>query len=261
MPKQSTQLSETQTRRSLIKVAALGGAAIAVSPSYKLFQTAKAKADDEAITNEVRWGLLVDITQCNKDGVGSCDDCVSACEIENGWGQGSTDEAQSNAEQVAQWMRKLDVRNPLDDKTFSMPLMCQHCANPPCVDVCPTGASFKRDDGIVLVDRHICIGCRYCMMACPYSARSFVHESLHDQRAHQPRGQGCVESCTLCVHRVDKGQDPACVEACPHGAMTFGDLNDVNSAISLKLAKVTTRELRQNLNLNAGVRYAGLPTS
>ena len=76
----------------------------------------------------------------------------------------------------------------------SLPMMCQHCADPPCVDVCPTGASFKRADGIVLVDRHICIGCRYCMMACPYKARSFVHEPLTDQKPDVPRGKGCVES-------------------------------------------------------------------
>ena len=76
-------------------------------------------------------------------------------------------------------------------------MMCQHCEQPPCVDVCPTGASFKRADGIVLVDKHICIGCRYCMMACPYKARSFVHEALDDQMPDAPRGKGTVESCTL----------------------------------------------------------------
>ena len=87
--------------------------------------------------------------------------------------------------------RASDDRRPLDSQadgegpkngaTFSLPMMCQHCAKPPCVDVCPTGASFRRADGIVLVDKHICIGCRYCMMACPYKARSFIHEPLDDQ--------------------------------------------------------------------------------
>jgi tetrathionate reductase subunit B len=108
-------------------------------------------------------------------------------------------------------------------------MMCQHCAEPPCVDVCPTGASFKRADGIVLVDKHICIGCRYCVMACPYKARSFVHQPLSNQKADVPRGMGTVEGCTLCVHKVDKGEMPACVSACSdagHGAILFGDLND-----------------------------------
>jgi len=127
--------------------------------------------------------------------------------------------------------------------------------------VCPTGASFKRADGIVLVDRHICIGCRYCMMACPYKARSFVHEEHEDQNPDVPRGKGCVESCTLCVHRIDKDQQPACVEACSdanHGAMLFGDLNDPNSEISKRIATYATTQVRADLALNTGVRYQGI---
>ena len=120
-------------------------------------------------------------------------------------------------------------------------MMCQHCADPPCVDVCPTGASFKRADGIVLVDRHTCIGCRYCMMACPYGARSFVHEPVTNQKPDVPRGKGCVESCTLCVHRIDHDRIPACVEACAaegHKALLFGDLNDPKSEIAQRIAAV-----------------------
>jgi molybdopterin-containing oxidoreductase family iron-sulfur binding subunit len=140
-------------------------------------------------------------------------------------------------------------------------MMCQHCAEPPCVDVCPTGASFKRADGIVLVDKHICIGCRYCVMACPYQARSFVHAPLSQQKADVPRGKGTVEGCTLCVHKVDKGESPACVSACSsagHGAMLFGDLNDPNSEISQRVASYPTRQIREDLNLNTGVRYSGI---
>jgi molybdopterin-containing oxidoreductase family iron-sulfur binding subunit len=140
--------------------------------------------------------------------------------------------------------------------------MCQHCAEPPCVDVCPTGASFKRADGIVLVDRHSCIGCRYCVMACPYKARSFVHEPLTQQKPDVPRGKGCVESCTLCVHRLDAGQKTtACAEACSkagHGAIVFGDLNDPESVISRRVREIRTTQLRPDLRLDPGVRYAGL---
>ena len=137
-----------------------------------------------------------------------CTDCVSACNTENGL-SGRT------APTDAQWIRKIEIKEIKTGRTLSLPMMCQHCAEPPCVDVCPTGASFKRADGIVLVDRHTCIGCRYCVMACPYKARSFVHEPLTDQKPDVPRGKGCVEGCTLCVHRVDKGDKaPACVEAC-----------------------------------------------
>ncbi len=140
-------------------------------------------------------------------------------------------------------------------------MMCQHCADPPCVDVCPTGASFKRADGIVLVDKHICIGCRYCMMACPYKARSFVHEPLEDQKPYAPRGKGTVESCTLCVHRVDEGRIPACVEACNDtggGAMLFGDLNDPSSEISKRVAAYRTTRIRSDLGCEPGVYYRNI---
>ncbi len=241
-------------RRQLLKAAGAGAAAIAIAPGVKLFQTAVAKPDAEAVTHARRWGLLIDTNRCEQ----GCTDCVDACQNENGWGKGSTDESHSRPDQKAQWIRKVDVRDPATERSFSLPVMCQHCENPPCQDVCPTGASFKRADGVVLVDRHICIGCRYCMMACPYKARSFVHETLTDQRAHAPRGKGCVESCTLCVHRIDRDQLPACVESCTHGAMLFGDLNDENSDISQKLKQVASRQLREDLRLNTGVRYTGI---
>ena len=242
------------SKRKLLKAASIGGAAIAIAPGIKLFQSAYAKQDDQLVSDQNRWGLLIDVNRCS-DG---CSDCVDACQVENGWGKGSTDEQHSSDEQKAQWIRTVSVKDPQTKREFTMPVMCQHCENPPCQDVCPTGASFKRADGIVMVDRHICIGCRYCMMACPYKARSFVHEALHDQRAHQPRGKGCVESCTLCAHRVDKGKLPACVESCQHGAMLFGDLNDPESPISKKLASIPSRQLREDLKLNTGVRYTGI---
>jgi len=197
-------------------------------------------------TAKERWGLLIDVAKCADD----CSACVSACSKENGWkdtGHPLTD---------PQWIRKVTVSGK--GATASLPVMCQHCASPPCVDVCPTGASFKRADGIVLVDKHLCIGCRYCVMACPYKARSFVHEPLEDQLAHAPRGKGTVESCTLCVHRVDEGRQPACVEACAatgHGAMIFGDLNDPESAISRRIAQFPTHQLRADLGCDPGVRY------
>ena len=149
---------------------------------------------------------------------------------------------------TSQWIRKVTLRDPKSGTTREAPVMCQHCAEPPCVDVCPTGASFKRADGIVLVDKHICIGCRYCMMACPYKARSFVHEPVEDQKSYAPRGKGTVEGCTLCVHRIDKAQLPACVETCASkggGAMLFGDLNDPESEIAKAVAERATQQIRR----------------
>ena len=146
--------------------------------------------------------MLVDVNRCAAD----CNACVAACDKENGLPGGKTATS-------AQWIRKVELKDARG-AAQSLPMMCQHCAEPPCVDVCPTGASFKRADGIVLVDRHTCIGCRYCMMACPYRrARSCTSRST-DQKPDVPRGKGCVESCTLCVHRIDRDRIPACVEAC-----------------------------------------------
>ena len=196
-----------------------------------------------------RWGLMIDVNKCASD----CTACVSACKTENGW------EGHGDPEQAAQWIRKVTLKDKATGHETSMPVMCQHCEEPPCVDVCPTGASFKRVDGIVLVDKHTCIGCRYCIMACPFKARSFVHEPTTNQKEHAPRGNGTVESCTLCVHRVDEGRVPACVEACDatgNGAMIFGDLNDPDSDISKALAAYPTTALRADLDLNQGVRYA-----
>ncbi len=241
--------ADTTRRNFLAGIAGMAG--VSLASGVTLFSYAEAKAPGEAVSSKVRWGMLIDINKC-ADG---CDKCVSACFKENGIGN------TGNPATDPQWIRKIEVRNPNTSATESLPVMCQHCAKPPCVDVCPTGASFKRDDGIVLVDKHICIGCRYCMMACPYKARSFVHEDITDQKPYVPRGKGTVESCTLCVHRIDAGGIPACVEACADsagGAMLFGDLNDPNSEISKRVAKYASRQIRADLGLDPGVRYRGL---
>jgi tetrathionate reductase subunit B len=228
--------------------AALAG--IALAPGVTLIELSQARAPAEAASKAVRWGMLVDVNRCAAD----CDACVAACDRENGLSGAKTATS-------AQWIRKVELKDMRGGATKSAPVMCQHCADPPCVDVCPTGASFKRADGIVLVDRHSCIGCRYCMMACPYQARSFVHEAVADQKPGIPRGKGCVESCTLCVHRIDRGGVPACVEACAqtgHKAILFGNLNDPGSEISLRIAQLRVSPLRPDLRLDPGVRYAGL---
>jgi tetrathionate reductase subunit B len=232
-----------------ISAATLGG--IALAPGVRLIEIAAAKPAGEAVTSKVRWGMLIDTTRCQS----GCTDCVSACGKENGLGE------VKNPRTDAQWIRKIDLKDLNSGRAVSLPMMCQHCANPPCVDVCPTGASFKRADGIVLVDRHTCIGCRYCVMACPYKARSFVHEEHTDQNPDVPRGKGCVEGCTLCVHRIDRDQKPACVEACTaagHNAMIFGDLNDPNSELAKRIKEVATTQVRADLQLDPGVRYQGI---
>jgi len=242
-----------QSRREFLKKAGIGVSTITLGTGITLlaYPDASARNPDQAASSKVRWGMLIDVNKCTPE----CTACVTACSRENGWkldGDPRTD---------AQWIRKLEIKQPDTGYEASFPMMCQHCESPPCVDVCPTGASFKRADGIVLVDKHSCIGCRYCMVACPYNARSFIHEPLTNQRAHAPRGKGTVESCTLCVHRVDKGIEPACVENCEKdgkGALLFGDLNDENSEISKRVAEFATRQIREDLGLNPGIRYQNL---
>ncbi|MGM0554011.1 MAG: sulfate reduction electron transfer complex DsrMKJOP subunit DsrO [Pseudomonadota bacterium] len=242
----SQKTSAPLSRRQFITGTAAAVASVTVAPGVFLMRPAEA-----GTATGVRWGLLIDSNRC-----GDCNACVTACHEENGvrgTGQPRTD---------AQWIRKVELRDPGTGYSQSLPMMCQHCEHPPCEDVCPTGASFRRADGIVLVNKHTCIGCRYCMMACPYKARSFIHETLTDQAAHAPRGKGTVESCTLCVHRIDRGErTTACVEACHregNGAMVFGDLNDPDSAISRELAEHGGTAIRADLGLNPGVRYQGI---
>ena len=240
--------SVDQGRRQILAWgAAMAG--VTLAPGVTLFDLAHGRAPTEPASSKVRWGMLVDLNQCASD----CDACVSACDKENGLPVEKTATS-------AQWIRKVELKD-MRGQVRSLPMMCQHCAEPPCVDVCPTGASFKRADGIVLVDRHTCIGCRYCVMACPYKARSFVHEPLTAQKPDVPRGKGCVEGCTMCVHKVDRGGTPSCVEACAaagHGAIVFGDLNDPESEIAKRVASYATTAVRADLGLDPGVRYVGL---
>ena len=235
-------------RRKLIGGGAAAVAASVFGPGVFFTSIARAKPADEAVTSNVRWGFLIDANKC----ADNCDKCVTACNEEHnltGFGRPETD---------AQWIRTVTLRDKKTGHTTKLPMMCQHCANPPCVDVCPTGASFKRDDGIVLVDKHTCIGCRYCMIACPYKARSFVHETITNQKEYSPRGKGTVESCTLCVHRIDNDEIPACAEVCPEKAILFGNLNDPKSDIAIRLANEASTEVRGDLRLDLGVRYQGI---
>ena len=286
-------MSDIDLRRRNFLKTSFGAAAVAIAPGMLLFDAAHGKP--QSAGGKMRWGMLIDITQCKS----GCDDCVAACNRENGLSGGTNVQARSPLPNPlgettshstrlqttaakslvipqagegtndslreprlkatdSQWIRKIEIRDVGSGRELSLPMMCQHCEHPPCVDVCPTKASFKRADGIVLVDRHLCIGCRYCMMACPYKARSFVHEPLHDQNPDVPRGKGTVEACTLCVHRVDQGLQPACAEACPNKAILFGDLNDTDSEISIKIRSVASVQVRADLGLNTGIRYQGL---
>ncbi len=241
------------SRRGFIAGSAALGI-LSLAPGVFLYRKAGARAADEAVSSKVRWGMLIDINQISEEDTQAA---IRACKKEHGiqdHGRPATD---------SQWIRMVHVKDRQTGHATTLPMMCQHCESPPCTDVCPTGASFKRADGIVLVDKHICIGCRYCMMACPYKARSFIHEKTTNQLPVAPRGKGTVESCTLCVHRIDRDgakAEPACAEAVNKGkkAILFGDLNDPGSEISKALNQFGGTQIRADLDLNPGIRYRGI---
>ncbi len=147
------------------------------------------------------------------------------------------------------------------EKVHHLPfmLLCNHCNNPPCVRVCPTKATFQREDGIVMMDMHRCIGCRFCMAGCPYSARSF---NWRDPRpfvedvypGYPTREIGVVEKCTFCAERLAQGLMPACVEA-SGGSMIFGDLGDEKSKVSETLKRYFTIRRKTHLGTNPQVYY------
>ena len=169
-----------------------------------------------------RYGMAVDTVRC----VG-CAGCVIACKTENGLPHGV----------FRDWIvQEVSGRYP----TLSMQIRserCNHCGDAPCVDTCPTGASFVAEGGIVAVDPDKCTGCKACMAACPYDARS-VHPDGH------------VDKCTFCLHRVRDDRDPACVENCPTRALVFGDLADPRS----ELARLLESREHEVLHPDSGTR-------
>jgi Fe-S-cluster-containing dehydrogenase component len=168
------------------------------------------------------------------------------------------------------WIWKEPVRDALPDDLDSYApeavrdgtalVFCNHCANPPCVRVCPTQATWKRDDGVVMMDWHRCIGCRYCVAACPYGSRSF---NWRDPRpflkAVDPgfptRTRGVVEKCNLCEERLARGERPACVLACDEKALVFGDLEDAQSDVRRILGERPARRRKPGLGTEPSVYY------
>jgi Fe-S-cluster-containing dehydrogenase component len=139
-------------------------------------------------------------------------------------------------------------------------VLCNHCDNPPCVRVCPTQATWKRDNGVVAIDEHRCIGCRYCVAACPYGSRSFNWVDPRPFVKQPPsdfptRTKGVVEKCNLCEERIAAGRQPACVEACPAKAMLFGDLSDSESEIRRTLKERYSIRRRPELGARPQVYY------
>jgi molybdopterin-containing oxidoreductase family iron-sulfur binding subunit len=199
-----------------------------------------------------RWGMAIDTAKCAQEG--NCTDCTAACRKAHNIPQ--IPDARREIRWL--WQEKFNRALPNQSDEYSnlgaspVMVMCNHCENPPCVRVCPTQATFQRADGIVAMDYHRCIGCRYCMAACPYGSRSFNWQDprpyIANPTADFPtRTKGVVEKCNFCSERLSSGRQPACAEACPEKALTFGNLNDPQSPIRQLLA--TRRHIRRKPEL------------
>jgi Fe-S-cluster-containing dehydrogenase component len=141
-------------------------------------------------------------------------------------------------------------------------VLCNHCENPPCVRVCPTKATFKLANGITMQDEHRCIGCRFCMAACPYGSRSFnwvdprkAIKPEFENREYPTRTKGVVEKCTFCSERLQAGKIPACVEAAPKGGLMFGDIEDANSEVRKIVTTQLTIRRKPELGTGPAVYY------
>jgi len=225
---------------------------------------------DVAITDHrpipgVKFGYAINLSKCNGNGK-----CVEACHKENNHDRDTNQsyirvlEMDKGSMDMESGNTTYDHTVPQDDK-FYMPVQCQQCDNPPCVTVCPVEATWKEEDGIVVVDYNWCIGCRYCEAACPYHARRFnwevptipAEEVNPDQSylSNRIRPQGVMEKCHFCLHRTREGRMPACLEACPTGARVFGDLNDPESDIVWILKNKRVFLLKEELGTQPSFFY------
>ncbi|MEW6749605.1 MAG: 4Fe-4S dicluster domain-containing protein [Candidatus Latescibacterota bacterium] len=239
-------------RRAFLRECVLGGATL-----LGILPAAAEPAGDQPATGgrKVRYGMAVDVDKCL-----GCGRCVEACKSENAvprepfffrtWVERYTVHEDGRVTVESPNGGIGGFRAPEGDgdvlRTFFVPKLCNHCTNAPCVQVCPVGATFSTPEGVVLVDREYCIGCRYCIQACPYGARYLDPETR------------TAEKCTFCYHRITRGLQPACVEACPTDARVFGDLEQRSSPLArfLRFSKVDV--LKPHLNTEPKVFYASL---
>lgn len=220
-----------------------------------------------------RWGMVIDLDRCT-----GCGACAAACQLENNVPTVSRAEAERGHSMG--WVRMIhEVEGEFPNAHVrTYPRLCQHCDNAPCTYVCPVHATYRAPDGIVAQIYPQCIGCRYCMAACPYSVKTFnwFEPNLPEQlrQACNPdvsqRPKGVVEKCTFCSHRLQHAKEqarvrdvplqesdyqPACVEACPAGAIFFGDYDDPDSTVSHLAADRRAERLLEDLGTEPKVIY------
>ena len=224
------------TRKDFLRIAGLSVAGAGAAKAAQVIGAGEPAT--QSTTNPKRWGLVIDFQKCRPGS--DCDDCLNACRAAHN----IPDIPERDREVKWLWKEKYEKVFPFQQSDFTrsayeghvLPVLCNHCAQPACVRVCPTAATWKREDGVVMMDWHRCIGCRYCMAACPYGSRSFnwsdPRPHISDLKSDFPtRTKGVVEKCNFCEERLANGRAPACVEACRQKAIVFGDLNDEESPV------------------------------
>ncbi len=256
-------------RRGFLKVSGLtavglaGGSVSRVFSQEDTLPTVPEQDATGAPLTARRWAMVIDVRKCSEQK--DCNDCIEACHVTHNVPDFG------NPKDEVKWIWKESFGHAFHDQKHEyqqeelkhMPalVLCNHCDNPPCVRVCPTQATWKREkDGIVMMDPHRCIGCRYCVLACPYGSRSF---NWRDPRPHiakispdfPTRMRGVVEKCTFCEERLARGFGPACAEACKHGAIFFGDLEDPQSEVRRLLHEKYTIRRKPGLGTNPEVYY------
>ena len=250
-------------RRTFIKLAGIAAAGLAVAPKVLASGggASPVKASSEAMHAE-HWAMVIDTTQLNTEeaieklahichSIHNVPSIEGKKEVKWLW----SDEYEHSFPEQA----NPHLAEEVMERAF--PLLCNHCENPPCVRVCPTKATYKRADGIVAMDYHRCIGCRYCMAGCPYGSRSFnwgeprLNLDLAKLNPEFPtRMRGVVEKCNFCVERLAEGKMPACVEA-SEGAIVFGDLSDPDSDVRKVLREKFTIRRKPSAGTEPSVYY------
>ena len=250
-------------RRGFLKIIGLTSLGIVAKPVLDVLSRMKLAEVSPTAGTLVgkRWAMVVDMKKCTDD----CNDCIHACHsIHNVPDFGNPkDEIKwiwhETYEHTFPGRHHEYIEENLERKPFMV--LCNHCDNPPCVRACPVKATWKRkEDGIVMMDFHRCIGCRFCMAACPYGSRSF---NWWDPRTHikeinpdfPTRTTGVVEKCNFCAERLAKGLIPACVEACKEEALVFGDLSDPDSEVREVLRSHYTIRRKPELGTRPQVYY------
>ncbi len=205
--------------------------------------------------NMPRYGMVIDLKRCY-----GCYACVMACKTSNHTPPGVL------------WARLLqgEVGSYPNAVRQTLPVLCMHCDEPSCMEVCPTGATQKLDNGIVIVEKDKCMGCKYCIMACPYGARYSVeewesyfpeglplspYEEFTKAAFEEKSGVGVATKCDFCLDRISEGKMPSCVDACPANARIFGDLDDPNSEVSILIKKERGQVLNPELGNKPKVYY------